>query len=109
MKAGEIIQNIIDGQLLDSPEELSKALVLLTGHMYHLGVKITETEVAYAKKWEVVRPNYKTDKSCDMFLQTKPEYQDKESAKFAYRTAQEMLRSIKKRLMVLSDEGKLNY
>lgn len=108
-KAGDIISLFLEGKLLDHPGQLSEALVILSGHMFNLGTKIIEAEVAYAKKWEELRPNCKTDKECDIKLKTQPEYTEMEQAKFAYKTTQEVIRSVKKRLAVLSDEAKLNY
>lgn len=105
-KPTEIILKYVAGEGLDNPEELSRNLLILSAYLGVLGKEITEAEVAYARKWQSERINYKTDKQAEMALKLAPEYSVMENKKSGYRMLQELIRSIKKRLSVLSDDRK---
>jgi len=90
---------------MDSPGVLSEYLVQLSAMIWEAGNKIIEAEVAYNKKWNEIRPTYKTDKQTDMFMKSQPEYVVMEQAKLAQRTLIETIRSLKRRITVLSEEA----
>lgn len=104
----EIIQKILSGDC-DNPDVLSKDLLILSANQYSVGQDITKWEIAYSKKWNEERTKFKTDKACDMALKQTEEYQKWEQAKNAYRMMKEVIMAGKKRLAVLSDEGKSMY
>ena len=99
----------IDGEIYENPDELSKGLIVLSAHLYQIGARITEAECKYAGKWTAERIKYQSDKACEMALKMSEEYREMEARKNAQKMTIEIIRSIKKRLSVLSDEAKTIY
>lgn len=97
-----IIQRILN-EPIDDPDILSEHLVKFSAHLYNIGKAKTDAEIAYAKVWSARRSEFKSDKQCDMSLKAVPEYQELKNRESAYLMAVEVIRSLKKRLAVLSD------
>lgn len=102
-----IIQRLINGEA-DDPEQLSKDLLVMSANLFNVGQEVTAADIAYVKKWNEERIKHKTDKSCDMAIKAMPEYAEWEKKKNAYKMIVDVIRSAKKRLMILSEE-KRNY
>lgn len=100
----DIVQKLLNGEDV-SPRELSKDLLTLTAYLYNAGREVTDAERAYAAKWQELRPNYKTDKACDLGIMALSEYDEREKKRSGYKMLIELIRSCKKRLAILQDEA----
>jgi hypothetical protein len=107
-KPENIITNYVNGEGLDDPNELSKNLIVLSAYFGVLGKEETEWDIKLAKKWEEIKPSCKTDKEADMKVKAEPEFAHLENTKSRRKMTLEIIRAIKKRLAVLSDEYKMS-
>jgi hypothetical protein len=88
----------------DNPQLLSDYLIRLSASLYTAGVMELELQISYAKKWEELRPNQKSDKSCDMTAMLTDEYKEWKKASIANKTILNCIQSIKKKLRNLEME-----
>lgn len=105
MKINEIMLKL-SSETIDSPDELSKYLIILTAHIWEYGKKTIEAEQLYARKWQELRLGLETDGQANIRIKTTEEYHDWKMAVVLEKTLVEMIRSIKKRLTSLTDELK---
>lgn len=94
-------------ELINDPNQLSEYLVYLTANLWKYGQATVEAEIAYARKWEEIRPACETDGQANIHIKGHPEYEAWKKSQIAEKTLIEIIRSIKKRLQTLGDEMQL--
>ena len=99
----DIVKGVLSGDN-DDPDKLSNDLMKMTASIYDVGKRVTEYEIAVARKWSEVRTNYQSDKACDMALKLSDEWKALKNAESAKNMLIELIRSSKKRLAYLQVE-----
>jgi len=101
----EIVTKLKSGEL-DSPDELSKYLVVLSAQMDTAGNLELEAEIGYAQKWKELKleEDKRTDKMTDMMAKGTDEYKQWQRYRIINKTIQECIRSLKKRLANMNIE-----
>jgi len=106
----EIIKKLKAGEL-ESPDELSKYLVILSASLNTAGNLELDGEIDYAKRWEEIKSttittNGKsiTDKLAEMKAKQTPEYRVWQEMRIANKTIIQTIQALKKRLANLSVE-----
>lgn len=99
----DIVKGVIAGNN-DDPNKLSNDLMKMTASIYEVGKRVTEYEIALAKKWSEVRSMYQSDKACDMSMKLTDEWKALKNAESAKTMLIELIRSSKKRLAYLQIE-----
>jgi hypothetical protein len=107
-KLNDIIKKLIEGKTED-PDELSRYLVQFSSHLYEISKASTLAEIAYAKKWTEGRSKFTSDKQCEMALKDSKEWLEMQNRRSAEKMSQELIRSLKKRLQVLSDKKLIGF
>ena len=100
----EIIHKLRKGEL-DSPDELSNFLVILSASLFEAAEFETEAQIQYAKKWQEIKETEQmTDKMADMRGLQTDEYRLWQKMKNTQKCLIETIRSLKKKLSNLQDE-----
>lgn len=105
ISVNSIIQKLKDGQL-DNPSELADDLIRLSASLMTAFAFETDSDIAYAKKWEAVKlknPEF-SDKRVDNMLKLTEEYKFLKQAKASIKTMEEVIRALKKKLTNLDTE-----
>ena len=105
MTVNEIIEKLKSGKL-DDPNSLSEDLIMLSASLMTAYGFDTDSEIAYAKKWEEIKlanPEF-SDKRVDMKVKLTEEYKFLRQAKASIKTCEEVIRALKKRLQNLDSE-----
>ena len=104
ISVNEIVKALKEGKL-DSPDELSKYLVILSAQLDTAGNLELLAEIEYAKIWKDIKESDdRTDKMTDMMSKAEPEYKEWQKARNTTKTMIQMIQSIKKRLANLTAE-----
>jgi predicted thioredoxin/glutaredoxin len=101
----EIVKKL-QGGLLDSPDELSKYLVILSASLNTAGNLVLEAEILYASKWKEIKlaDEKRTDKMTDMLVKETKEYKQWQKLRVALKTVEQCIMSLKKRLANMNTE-----
>ncbi len=107
----EIIKELRNDELKESPDKLSEYLVVLSASLNEAGNFELDAEMDYAKKWEKIKLNTTdikgkpiTDKMVDMKAHQTDEYRTWQQFRIANKTIIQTIQSIKKRLANLQME-----
>jgi len=99
----EIIKKVRN-ETLDAPMVVSDYIDKLSASIWEIGQAQIKSNIAYAIKWKDIRKHTSSDKQADMEIQITDEYKLREECKYAEKTVIEVIRSLKKRLAILSAE-----
>ena len=102
----EILNRILKGEL-DDKDTLSRDLIILAEYLGKTGSEIVQSQINYARKYQEVKPQHKTDKSCEIAMMLTDEYLKLENKKATQRALLEIIRSVKHRLRILSEETRI--
>lgn len=113
ISVNEIVKALKEGKL-DSPDELSKYLVILSAQLDTAGNLELMAEIEYAKVWKTIKEENigehlvgkttRTDKMTEMISKATPEYLDWQKARNTKKTMEQCIMSLKKRLANLNIE-----
>lgn len=96
----------LSSESISNPEILSQYLVLLTSNLWKYGQDTVDADIAYAKKWQEIRNTEETDGRATMRAKTTEEYRNFKMAQVSEKTLLEVVRSLKRRLVSISEEYK---
>lgn len=101
----DIIKDLSE-RMIDSPDELSKYLIVLTANLWKYGKDKIEKDVIQANKWTEIRLTCETDGQADKRIKATEEWKNWQISIVLEKTVLELIRSLKKRLQSLGEELK---
>lgn len=105
ISVNEIVKALKEGKL-DSPDELSKYLVILSAQLDTAADMELLAEIEYAKVWKITKleEDKRTDKMTEMMCKASPEYLVWQRARNTIKTMEQCIMSLKKRLANITTE-----
>jgi len=92
-----------------SPREISDYLYKMSASIYPLGQKMIEADKAYSQQWLNLRSELATDAQAEKKGKTLPEYAVRQSLEYLMKTLIQCIQSLKKRLLIMSEEKNNQY
>lgn len=105
----KIVDDIEKNFKILTPHQLSNYCIQLSVWLVNIGDDLAEAEIKYNSVWAIERLAYDTDKQAEIKSKTTNEYFKKRKLELKLKALKELINAVKKRLMVLSDEGKNQY
>ena len=105
----EILDTIDNNLDTLTPRQTSDYSIKLASLFYNLSQTSALWEMEYAQVYNKIRETTPTDKTAEMQAKATPEYFQKRKLENEMKGLKECIQALKKRLSVLSDEGKNLY
>jgi len=105
ISVNQIVKDLKEGNL-ESPDQLSKYLVILSAQLDTAGNLELLAEIEYAKVWKETKESEEkiSDKTTEMLAKITPQYLQWQKARNTTKTMEQCIMSLKKRLANITTE-----